>query len=272
VGFAVVLKAVGDPRSLPIFIGEAEAQAIAMWLNEVKVPRPLTHDLLKNILDQLECRSAAHVEVCDLRDDTFYARLLIDRGDEMMEVDSRGPAMRLPWRCGSGRPSLSREGRDGPGRPGSGGSRRRPRRKGAPEPACRRKQSPHATGENRCRPSKRLKLDLEKAVREERYEDAGVAARQDQRPGAEGAGQLRRPARAGLFVSLVRIRDCFGGWSLQGAMVRRTSNDDACPEREADSNQAGINQDILHCMAIHLGTCLSLLPPPLLSDPAGGVP
>ncbi len=53
-GFVVLLKGDQDPRSLPIFIGGSEAQAIALQMDNVKIPRPLTHDLLKNVLDCLE--------------------------------------------------------------------------------------------------------------------------------------------------------------------------------------------------------------------------
>ena len=55
-GFVVLLKGDPDPRTLPIFIGGAEAQSIALWLEQVKIPRPLTHDLFKNVLDCMECR------------------------------------------------------------------------------------------------------------------------------------------------------------------------------------------------------------------------
>jgi uncharacterized protein len=64
-GFVVILKSDGDDRSVPIFIGAAEAQAIAIQMQGVVVPRPLTHDLLKNVFDYLECR-VKRVEVCDL--------------------------------------------------------------------------------------------------------------------------------------------------------------------------------------------------------------
>ena len=55
-GFVLLLRGEQDPRSLPVFIGGAEAQAIALQLDSVKIPRPLTHDLFKNVLDCLECR------------------------------------------------------------------------------------------------------------------------------------------------------------------------------------------------------------------------
>ena len=88
VGFVVLLKGVKDERSLPIFIGAVEAQAIALWLNKVEVPRPLTHDLLKNVLVYLECR-LVRVEVSDLKDGTFYAKLILDTGGTERAMDSR---------------------------------------------------------------------------------------------------------------------------------------------------------------------------------------
>ena len=88
VGFVVLLKGLHDERSLPIFIGATEAQAIALWTNKVEVPRPLTHDLLKSILDYMECR-LVRVEICDLREGTFYASLILDTGGEERAMDSR---------------------------------------------------------------------------------------------------------------------------------------------------------------------------------------
>lgn len=87
-GFVVLLKSSADERSLPIFIGAAEAQAIAMQMNDIVVPRPLTHDLFKNVLDCLESR-LKRVEVCELKDGTFYATLSLEQSGKMVEVDSR---------------------------------------------------------------------------------------------------------------------------------------------------------------------------------------
>jgi len=101
VGFVVMLRKPGEERVLPIFIGAAEAQAIALHVNKVQVPRPLTHDLLKNVLDFLECR-LKHIEVCELREGTFYAKLVLDRDGTVMEVDSRpSDAIALALRCGA---------------------------------------------------------------------------------------------------------------------------------------------------------------------------
>lgn len=87
-GFVVLLNGGKDQRALPIFIGAAEAQAIALHINKVKAPRPLTHDLLKNVLDYLECR-LKRVEICDLREGTFFARLILERDGIEMQMDSR---------------------------------------------------------------------------------------------------------------------------------------------------------------------------------------
>ena len=73
---------------MPIFIGAAEAQAIAIQMQEVKVPRPLTHDLLKNVMDYLECR-IKRIEVCDIRDGTYFGRLIVEHDGEESDIDCR---------------------------------------------------------------------------------------------------------------------------------------------------------------------------------------
>lgn len=87
-GFVVLLKGGADERSLPIFIGAAEAQAIALRINGIDVPRPMTHDLIKLILDFLECR-LKRVEVSDLQEGTFFAKLILERDGEELDMDSR---------------------------------------------------------------------------------------------------------------------------------------------------------------------------------------
>jgi uncharacterized protein len=87
-GFVVFLKPEVGNLTLPIFIGAAEAQAIAFVLEKVKPPRPLTHDLLKNLMDNLECR-IKRIEICDLQDNTFYAKLLLEWNGVETELDSR---------------------------------------------------------------------------------------------------------------------------------------------------------------------------------------
>ncbi|MFM8569727.1 MAG: bifunctional nuclease domain-containing protein [Candidatus Kapaibacterium sp.] len=84
--YALILKESKGTRRLPIVIGANEAQAIAIELEGIEAQRPMTHDLLKNILVKL---NASLKEVCivDMRDSTFYASLTIDGIDE--EVDAR---------------------------------------------------------------------------------------------------------------------------------------------------------------------------------------
>ena len=99
IGFVVILKGADDARAVPIFVGAAEAQAIAIQLQELKVPRPLTHDLLKNVLDYLECR-LKRIEICDLRDGTYYGRLVLESGKQEAELDCRpSDAIALALRC-----------------------------------------------------------------------------------------------------------------------------------------------------------------------------
>lgn len=86
--FVVLLRGSDDERTLPISIGQLEAQSIAIVLNEIPFPRPLTHDLFKSVLTNLNCK-LTRVEICDLIDDTFYARLVLDTNGKITEVDSR---------------------------------------------------------------------------------------------------------------------------------------------------------------------------------------
>lgn len=98
-GFVVFLRAQADARVLPIFIGVAEAQAIALQLNNVSLPRPLTHDLLKRFLELLECR-VEHVEITELRDGTFYAVIVVNIEGQLHRVDARpSDAIALALRC-----------------------------------------------------------------------------------------------------------------------------------------------------------------------------
>ncbi|HEU4760402.1 MAG TPA: bifunctional nuclease family protein [Dehalococcoidia bacterium] len=84
----VILKEKEADRYLPIWIGPAEADAIAVRLQEVAVARPLTHDLLRSIIDALGA-SVAYVVVNDLTNDTFFARIMLDIDGKSLEIDSR---------------------------------------------------------------------------------------------------------------------------------------------------------------------------------------
>ncbi len=75
-------------RYLPIWIGPAEADAIAVKLQSVTVPRPLTHDLLRSVIDTLGA-TIESIIVSDLKNDTFYAKIILNVDDRQIEIDSR---------------------------------------------------------------------------------------------------------------------------------------------------------------------------------------
>ena len=84
----VILKHKESDRYLPIWVGPAEADAIAVKLQDISVPRPLTHDLLRSVIDTLG-GSISHIVVNDLQSDTFYAKVVISTNGKSMEIDSR---------------------------------------------------------------------------------------------------------------------------------------------------------------------------------------
>ncbi|HEY3202724.1 MAG TPA: bifunctional nuclease family protein [Thermoanaerobaculia bacterium] len=73
---------------LPIWVGVFEANAIALEMEKVSTPRPMTHDLLKNLLTELEAR-VERIVINDLRENTFFAQIHLTRGDSSLSVDSR---------------------------------------------------------------------------------------------------------------------------------------------------------------------------------------
>ncbi len=84
----VILKDVNGSAVLPIWVGIYEANAIALEIEKVATPRPMTHDLLKNLLIGLNTQ-VSKVVVSDLRDDTFYALIWLEKDGEVFSVDSR---------------------------------------------------------------------------------------------------------------------------------------------------------------------------------------
>ena len=149
-GFAVLLRGGGDPRTLPIFIGNLEAQSIAMVLDGVQPPRPMTHDLMVRLMEQAG-RRLTRVEICALRENTFFAKLVLESDDG--EIDARpSDALALALRAKASiyvAPEVMETAGlrlDDAGRPGK------------PESAQSRVED--------------LKRKLEKAVEDERYEDA----------------------------------------------------------------------------------------------------
>lgn len=96
----IVLKDAGESSVLPIWVGIFEANAIAMQLENIPSPRPMTHDLLKNVIEGLDV-TIERIEITDLRDNTFFALIHLRRaqGDEL-SIDARpSDAMALALRA-----------------------------------------------------------------------------------------------------------------------------------------------------------------------------
>jgi bifunctional DNase/RNase len=84
----IILRDEEEKRSLPIWVGLFEANAIALELEKISPPRPLTHDLIKNILESIDAQ-VARVVVTDLKENTFFAVLHLQLGETEYTVDSR---------------------------------------------------------------------------------------------------------------------------------------------------------------------------------------
>jgi uncharacterized protein len=84
----IILKDLGEKSALPIWIGLIEASSIATELEKIELSRPMTHDLMKNIFNTLKV-SIKKVEVNDLCDNTFYARIYLVNDGEEVVIDSR---------------------------------------------------------------------------------------------------------------------------------------------------------------------------------------
>ena len=84
----VILKDKDGERVLPIWVGVFEANAIALQIENISTPRPMTHDLLRNILSEIEA-NVQRIVVSELRDNTFYAMIYLDRAGEVIAIDAR---------------------------------------------------------------------------------------------------------------------------------------------------------------------------------------
>lgn len=84
----IVLRELEGERAFPILIGIHEAYAIDRRMKGIAVQRPLTHDLIERLIDRLDCR-LEQVVISELRDSTFFAKLVVRRDGELIEVDSR---------------------------------------------------------------------------------------------------------------------------------------------------------------------------------------
>lgn len=155
-GFVLFLESQEeDNRVLPVFIGAPEAQSIAIHINKVDIPRPLTHDLLKNIMEIVELR-LKRVVIHDLKDGTFYAHLIIASDDGKLEIDSR-PSDAIALALRANVPIfVSKKVFDEAGIT-------------LDEEGHISKVHPDSSSDD---PIARLKADLDIAISEERYEDA----------------------------------------------------------------------------------------------------
>jgi bifunctional DNase/RNase len=84
----ILLKDAQSEALLPIWVGLYEAQAIALEVEKTQTPRPLTHDLLKNLIDGLNAK-VQRIVVTELKDDTFYAVIWMEQGGEIVALDAR---------------------------------------------------------------------------------------------------------------------------------------------------------------------------------------
>ncbi len=84
----VILKDLEEEQALPIWVGIFEANAIALEMESVPTPRPMTHDLIKNILEETEA-TVLRIVVNDLKDNTFYAEIILSLNGTEVAIDSR---------------------------------------------------------------------------------------------------------------------------------------------------------------------------------------
>ncbi len=99
--YALILKESHGNRRLPIIIGAFEAQSIAMAIDGIKPPRPLTHDLMINLIEALGA-TLVEIIIDELRDNTFYAKLILDISSMTQEIDSRPSdaiALSVRYKC-----------------------------------------------------------------------------------------------------------------------------------------------------------------------------
>ncbi len=163
--FIILLRADGSEKVLPICIGPAEAHSIAAAFNNKPFRRPLSHDLMKNVLEKLDC-TVDRILVTDLKEGTFYARIFLktDDGSEW-EVDSRpSDAIALAIRYKAGifvRQDILDE-----------NSVEMSESEGGPVGVTEGVERDESDEVEDTDPVSKLKKKLEDAVREERYEEA----------------------------------------------------------------------------------------------------
>ena len=84
----VILRDKDGQRVLPIWVGIFEANAIALQIENISTPRPMTHDLLRNVIQDLKA-TVQKIVVCDLQDNTFYALIYLARNGDTLAIDAR---------------------------------------------------------------------------------------------------------------------------------------------------------------------------------------
>ncbi len=84
----VILRDADGQRALPIWVGIFEANAIALQIENVATPRPMTHDLLRNVIQDLKA-TVERIVVCDVQDNTYYALIYVTREGQTMAIDAR---------------------------------------------------------------------------------------------------------------------------------------------------------------------------------------
>lgn len=97
--YVVILEEIDGPRLIPIWIGPAEGNSIAMHLNRIQLPRPMTHDLIINLLSSLNIK-ISKVVITELKESTFYATIFLQNDQETRELDARpSDSIALALRC-----------------------------------------------------------------------------------------------------------------------------------------------------------------------------
>ena len=87
-GTAVLVRPVGSERAVPIFIGQLEAHSILIGMGDVAMPRPLTHDLFIQIIEKLHAQ-VERIEINDLQEGTYFARVILKQGMKKLVLDAR---------------------------------------------------------------------------------------------------------------------------------------------------------------------------------------
>lgn len=160
--YALILSEANGSRRLPIIIGSSEAQAIALELENIKPPRPMTHDLMKNLVLNFDSK-VKQVLINDLAEGTFYARIIFERGSQLHEIDARpSDAIALAVRFGSpihvSEKVLNEAGIIAEPEVSSGGSKS--------------KKKKDSAGEKELSKLEKLELELHTAIETENYEKA----------------------------------------------------------------------------------------------------